>query len=155
MATIKFSLGRSRFTALVNDLKLMGFDLVSGDIKETRRDITRDYTFTSEKDYPYGNGYFFLFPQFVDCEKMEILDLGVTKKNKRAFAVQRAFGGPYLELNFKVSPDTGIVDGELRLRPKFDLRDYSTIGPHDELKEVFDKMRGHIRQLMKEQKKSS
>lgn len=155
MATVKFSLEHSRFTALINDLKLMGFDFVSGDIKETRRDITRDYTFTSEEDYPYGNGYFFLFPQFVDCEKMEILDLGVNKKKKQAFAAQRAFGGPYLELYFRVSPETRVVDGELRLRPKFDLRDYSVIGPHDELKEVFDKMRVHIRQLMKEQKQSS
>jgi hypothetical protein len=136
MATIKFSLEHSRFTALVNDLKLMGFDLVSGDIKETTRDITRDYTFTSEKDYPYGNGYFFLFPQFVDCEKMKILDF-VDSDKKQFFAVQRSFGGPYLELNFRVSPETRIVDGELRLRPKFDLRDYSTIGPNDELKEVF------------------
>lgn len=154
MATIKFSLEQSRFTALVNDLKLMGFDFVSGDIKETRSDITRDYTFTSEEDYPYGNGYFFLFPQFVHCERMKILDFCDSDK-KPFFAVQRSFGGPYLELNFSVSPEARIVDGELRLRPKFVLRDYSTVGPHDELREVFDKMCVHIRQLMKEQKKNS
>lgn len=147
MATIKYALDRARFVKLVAQLKDMGFLFISGNIEATPTEITRDRTFCSSADYPHNNGYFFLFPKFIHCEIFETKEIDNIHQG-RVFAVSRAAGGPYMELWFRID-QAGIFSGDIELRSRFVLSDYTIIAPPLRLKEFFNQVRKLVRSEMK------
>lgn len=136
MASIKFELDHQSFLNFTDFLKHLGFQFVSGGIHKCEVEIFRSYSFLERSDYPYGGASFYLFPRFVECIIPDVRSRNNIHMG-RIFALNPAYGGPYLMLRFTVSDPQSTFKGELELRPRFNLSDGSTFKPCEKMREAF------------------
>lgn len=130
---------QKEFVDFVGELREADLKLLNGSLLKCRDDIFRDYKFQGSEDYPFGNGHFYLMPNFESCEELEVLNVNNAHIGS-SFALQSAFGGPFFDLLFGID-QTNVFHGSFSLKPRFHLRNGEIVKPSSRLRYMYSELK--------------